>query len=65
MVLDADGSVLNTKDDAGFTAFLTATVAGNLEMVKFLKDQGANLKTTDHEGHSATHWAAGQSHETN
>ena len=59
MVLDADGSVMNAKDDSGFTAFLTATVAGNMDMVRFLKERGANIKTTDTEGHSATHWAAG------
>ena len=58
-VLDTDASCLNLKDDAGFTALLLASVAGNLKMVKFLRERGSSVRTADNEGHSACHWAAG------
>ncbi|ESO06233.1 hypothetical protein HELRODRAFT_64830, partial [Helobdella robusta] len=57
-VLDNDSSCLNMKDASGFTPFLLASVAGNLKMVKFLKERGTNVKTCDNEGHTAAHWTA-------
>lgn len=62
-VLATDASCLNLKDDAGFTALLLASVAGNVKMVKFLKERGSSVRTADNEGHSACHWAAGWSYE--
>uniref|UniRef100_A0A914HEW9 T-complex protein 1 subunit eta n=1 Tax=Globodera rostochiensis TaxID=31243 RepID=A0A914HEW9_GLORO len=41
----------------GFTPLLVSVMAGNLEVLESLIEQGAQLDLLDRDGHSAVHWA--------
>jgi len=61
MILNQDFSLLELKDEQGCSALLLAVIAGNLCMVKFLLQQGADVQTRDLEDHTLVHWAVGES----
>ncbi|KAD5317752.1 hypothetical protein E3N88_17698 [Mikania micrantha] len=56
------GDVTHARND-GFTALHIAVCEGNIEMVKFLLDQGANIDQQDHQGWTARRLADQQGHE--
>jgi ankyrin repeat protein len=58
--LKAEPSLLNEKDEEGYTPLHLAVIAGNTSIVKFLISQGADYDAVDTEMHSAIHWATGK-----
>ncbi|XP_052767081.1 ankycorbin-like isoform X3 [Mya arenaria] len=58
MLLDKDPSVLEEKDEQGYTVLTLAVLVGNDKLMTLLLDRKANLQVTDNEGHLLTHWAA-------
>ena len=59
--MKAEPSLLNEKDEEGYTPLHLAVIAGNGDIVKFLIQQGADINAVDNEMHSAIHWATGRS----
>ena len=57
-LIDADRSLLATKDSDGSLPLHIAAQAGNLEMTKLLIDLGADVKLGDNENSNALHVAA-------
>ncbi|KAI3415806.1 hypothetical protein GPALN_005385 [Globodera pallida] len=48
---------MDAQDKFGFTPLLVSVMAGNLEVLESLIEQGAQLDLLDRDGHSAVHWA--------
>lgn len=59
----ADGSLINTPDEEGYTPLHLGVINGNKEIVKALISSNANLSCMDNEKHSYVHWAAGIVHD--
>ncbi len=59
-ILKAEPSLLNEKDEEGYTPLHLAVIAGNTAIVKYLISQGADFNAVDNEMHSAVHWATGR-----
>lgn len=55
---------IDGRDDAGRTAFMNATIAGNHSMMRMLYEVGANIHILDNKGENAIHKVA-QSGDTN
>ncbi|UJR09487.1 hypothetical protein I4U23_013725 [Adineta vaga] len=51
-------SILNRQDNEGCTALHLACLNGNLTMVKYLCEQGADVQLVDFESHTLIHWIA-------
>lgn len=60
ILLDKDKSLLELKDEQGYTTFTLAVLVGNTNLIKLLIDKGADIHTQDNEGHKLAHWAAGR-----
>ncbi|KAH3851293.1 hypothetical protein DPMN_093773, partial [Dreissena polymorpha] len=58
MLLDHDSSILEIKDDQGYTVLTLAVLVGNTNLMSVLLDRGANVHVRDNEGHLLSHWAA-------
>ncbi len=58
-VLEKEPSLLEKKDNEGYTPLQLAVIANNTSMVNFLLKKGADIKSTDNEGHTVVHWATG------
>lgn len=56
--------LLSQKDGAGNTPLLVASTTGNVEIVSFLLEVGADLSAVDYGGFNCMHIAASQRHET-
>jgi len=56
-LLEADPSLLETKDAAGSTPLITACAGGNFEVVKYLVGKGADINAGDNEDSRAIHLA--------
>ncbi|CAF3287761.1 unnamed protein product [Rotaria sp. Silwood2] len=56
LLLQAENSIINIKDNEGFTALHLACLNGNLIMVKYFCEQGADVTLVDNELHSLIHW---------
>lgn len=61
ILLEKDISILECKDEQGYTVFTLAVLVGNLNLIKLLMEKGADINTKDNEGHKLAHWAAGES----
>ena len=53
-------TLLNEKDDEGYTPLHLAVISGNKTIVKFLLARGADCDAVDNELHSVVHWATGK-----
>lgn len=53
---------MNTKNNAGRTALIEASLLGNDEIVKTLLDRGADINAKDNLGRSALIWAIKKGH---
>ena len=49
--------MLDKKDDEGYSPLHLAVISGNIEVVQYLLDRGADVNSTDNEKHSVLHWA--------
>ncbi|KAL4238675.1 Ankyrin repeat [Mactra antiquata] len=58
MLLEKDKSILEVKDEQGYTALALAVLVGNTNLIKLLLEKGADIHTDDNEGHKLSHWAA-------
>ncbi|CAF1099861.1 unnamed protein product [Rotaria sordida] len=56
LLLENDKSIINIKDNEGFSALHLACLNGNLIMVKYFCEQGADVTLVDNELHSLIHW---------
>lgn len=55
------GHDINSKDEFGFTALMTASANGNIEMINFLLANGkANINTQCNDGHTALIYACNE-----
>ena len=61
-LLEADPSLLESKDDDGETPFLVAAQNGKTEIISYLMKRGANRRATDKFGWTALHWSAFYGH---
>ena len=59
MVLEKDKSIIDWKDEQGYTPMALAVIAGNMNLLKLLIREGADIDCVDNEGHKLSHWAAG------
>ncbi len=57
MLIDAGANLESTNID-GMTAFHTALLTGNLELINLLIERGANVKAVDNNGKNALHFLA-------
>ena len=53
-------SFVDDKDAEGLTALALAVVAGNAHLVDTLVRLGADVRCTDHKGHTVIHFATGK-----
>ena len=60
LILEKDCSILETKDEQGYTVLTLAVLVGNTNLIKVLLEKGADIHTDDNEGHKLAHWAAGK-----
>ena len=60
MLLEKDKSIIDLKDEQGYTALALAVIAGNMNLLKLLIQEGADIDCVDNEGHKLAHWAAGK-----
>ena len=56
-LLEADPSLLETRDAAGSTPLITACAGGNIDVVKYLVSKGADIHAGDNEDSRAIHLA--------
>lgn len=56
-ILGLNRSLIDAHDEDGFTPFLVAAMAGKLDVLEYLADQGADINHLDRNKHSAVHWA--------
>ncbi|CAF4599735.1 unnamed protein product [Rotaria sp. Silwood1] len=56
LLLEYDNSIINIKDNEGFSALHLACLNGNYIMVKYFCEQGADVTLVDNELHSLIHW---------
>ena len=59
ILLEEEPSIVNEKDDEGYTALHLAVIAGNTPLIDVLLENSADVQETDNEGHTAIHWATG------
>ena len=59
-IISSDPSLINEKDDEGYTPLHLAVISGNKEIVKYLISKGADFNAVDNENHSSVHWATGK-----
>ncbi|KAI1730109.1 cytochrome p450 domain-containing protein [Ditylenchus destructor] len=52
-----NSSVLDAQDANGFTPLLVSVMAGNVDILEFLIERGAQVSHLDRDKHSAVHWA--------
>ncbi|ELU12921.1 hypothetical protein CAPTEDRAFT_84912, partial [Capitella teleta] len=62
LIFDEDSSLLEIKDNEGYTALQLAVIAANVPVINFLLEKGADINSVDTEGHTVIHWATGQGH---
>ena len=60
MIVNADQSLLDKKDEEGYSPLQLAVIAGNSATIEYLLQKGADLHAKDNEGHTAIHWATGK-----
>lgn len=48
---------MDAQDEYGFTPLFEAVTAGNIDVLEYLIDQGAQYDHIDREKRSAIHWA--------
>ena len=60
MLLEKDKTIIDWKDEQGYTAMSLAVIAGNLNLLRLLIQQGGDIDCVDNEGHKLSHWAAGR-----
>jgi ankyrin repeat protein len=53
---------VNIEDNYGRTVLLNAALYGNIELVEWVIEKGANINHTDKNGYSALHFAAQENH---
>jgi uncharacterized protein len=61
-LLVSKGAKLESRDDQGTTPLMSASWAGNDDIVKFLLSKGANVAAKDNEGRSSLYWARLRNH---
>ncbi|XP_074647578.1 uncharacterized protein LOC141903366 isoform X3 [Tubulanus polymorphus] len=61
-IIQLNEATVNSKDDHGLTALHYATTDGHLELVRWLCENGADLKSETPTGYSAVHLAALSGH---
>ena len=59
-IISSDPSLINEKDDEGYTPLHLAVISGNKAIVKYLISKGADFNAVDNENHSSVHWATGR-----
>ena len=59
-MVSADASLLQARDEDGYTPLHLATIAGNKVIAKYLIQRGADIHARDNEKHTAIHWATGE-----
>ncbi|XP_076315098.1 uncharacterized protein LOC143227549 [Tachypleus tridentatus] len=57
LILKTDPSLINEKDEEGYSALHLAVICGNKLMAKYLIDKGADVNSVDNELHTCIHWA--------
>lgn len=57
-VLIEGGADIDAKDDFGFSPLLRAVQQNEMMVVQLLVTRGCSMTETDHEGHTALHWAS-------
>ena len=60
MLLEKDKTIIDWKDEQGYTAMALAVIAGNMNLLKLLIKEGGDIDCVDKEGHKLSHWAAGR-----
>ncbi len=60
MVLKADPSLIDIKDEEGYSPLQLTVIAGNNALIEFLLQHGADITATDNENHNVAHWATGK-----
>lgn len=61
-IIKNDINTLNVKDGDNRTPLHHASIAGNMNIVKILIDNGASLNPQDYQGFTPIHWAASKGH---
>ena len=59
LILEAQPSLLNVVDKEDYSALQLAVIAGNTPLINFFISEGADLASSDKEGHTVVHWATG------
>lgn len=63
LILEAGGkSTINDKEKNGACALIHSAINGNLELIKLLVENGADVDAKDHNGWTAMKWAIEQGH---
>ena len=60
LVLGADSTLINARDEEGYTPIHLAVINGNKDAVIFLISAQADVNCLDNEKHSLVHWATGK-----
>ena len=56
-IITIDNSLIDIKDNDGYTALQLSVMTGNIPMIKFLLSHKSSIHTLDNEQHSLMHWA--------
>uniref|UniRef100_A0A0N4U4E9 ANK_REP_REGION domain-containing protein n=1 Tax=Dracunculus medinensis TaxID=318479 RepID=A0A0N4U4E9_DRAME len=56
-ILEMDSSLIDIKDENGYTPLMVSSMCGNVDTMKMLLENGAQINHVDKEKHSAVHWA--------
>ena len=60
LILGEDDSLLELKDNEGYTALQLSVIAANVPVIRYLLKRGADINSVDSEGHTVVHWATGK-----